>query len=401
MITKMKKSQLKEAVKAVVRECLNERLKKEGCGSGKKRFTGKAGRMFKHVEDSEKEQGKSTKVAKKIAGATVNKKLKEQVGADVVAGENMGADSKQTPMDDIVKFVIRKVPAIASNPQKVARVADLLFQKQYGGQPADPDTLLTIVQKHMKAVPNAPGGEDQSECGSMQDEAGLTSETGEEAAMMPVGNMPGGEEGGEGYDEKEEIMLIKVMALIAKKLEAMHAGMPGDEADPAAACPAASEEEPSEEPSAPPFGGGEEEPEEKPEPEEPSEPKDDKKKEKKKEPPLKEGSAKTQTQGYRVAPNPSTLTQKTDDEKEKPTDPRLTETDVHMKMGPQYKTVAPRQARVTSDDQARTIQFDPKMTEAAKKKMKENHKVQVRSAKTVNDMDNDPNNVRDPEIPQA
>ena len=173
---KMKKSQLKEAVKTVVRQCLNERLAKEGCGGGKKRFTGKAGRMFGHVEKSEKEQGKSTKVAKKIAGATVNKKLKEQL-VGPIADEGMGADSKQTPMDDIVKFVMRKVPAIANNPQKVARVAGLLFQHQYGGQPPDPDTLLTTVQKHMRAVPNAPGGDEQTECGSMQDEAGLTSET--------------------------------------------------------------------------------------------------------------------------------------------------------------------------------------------------------------------------------
>ena len=52
----MKKSQLKEAVKAVVRQCLNERVT-EGCRSGsKKRFKGKAGRMFKHVEDSEEDQ---------------------------------------------------------------------------------------------------------------------------------------------------------------------------------------------------------------------------------------------------------------------------------------------------------------------------------------------------------
>ena len=406
---KMKKSQLKEAVKAVVRQCLNERLAKEGCGSGSnKRFKGKEARMFKHVEDSEKEQGKSTKVAKKIAGKTVNKRrADEQVGADVVAGENMGADSKQTPIEDIIKFVIRRAPAIAHDAHKIAAVAAELFAHQTGWGKPDPEHLLPIVQKHMG------GGEEQAECGgmeqecgTMQDEAGLTSET--------------GAEGGEGYDEKEEILLIKVMALIAKKLEAMHAGMPGDEADPATACPAAAEEpsepsfggeeepsappfgggeeEPADEPSAPPFGGGEEEPskseepEEKPEPEEPSEPKEKPEKKDKKEKPVKEAAFK------QVAPRAATDA-KEDKARRIQTEPRVNETATGMKMGPQYKTVAPRQARVQSDDQARKIQFDPKMTETTK--VKENHKVQVRSFKDVNDMDNDPNNVRDPEVPQA
>ena len=70
---------------------------------------------------------------------------KEQVGADVVAGENMGNDSAQTPMDDIVKFVLRKVPELSSKPEKVARVASLLFQHQFGGQqPPDEETLMSI-----------------------------------------------------------------------------------------------------------------------------------------------------------------------------------------------------------------------------------------------------------------
>jgi hypothetical protein len=400
---KMKKSQLKEAVKAVVRECLNER-----CGGGK------ASRMFKHVEDSEKEQGKSTKVAKKIAGATVNKRLKEGqvgVGANVVANEvpeeGMGADSKQTPIDDIVKFVIRKVPEISSDPAKVARIAGLLFQKQTGWGPPDHETLLGVVQKHIQSGGSAP----QDECGGME-EAGLTSET-----------------GGEGYDEKEEIMLIKVMALIAQKLEAMHAGQSGAEEVPTAIGGTGEEEpsappfgggeeepeEPSEEPSAPPFGGGEKE--EPSEPEHEEEPKDEKPEKpekaekpekKKKEPPIKEVSAKTQTQGYRVAPNPSTLTQKTDDEKLKPRDPRLTETSLtkagkkavsYKTQGASYKVAPNPSCRVKNDDKDRREPGDPELTETAK--VKENHKVQARSFKTVKDQDNDPNTMRDPEVPQA
>ena len=210
---KMKKSQLKEAVKAVVRQCLNERLTKEGCGSDKK-FKGKAGRMFKHVEDSEKEQGKSTKVAKKIAGATVNKKLKEgsvPVGANVMADEvstdeGMGADSKMTAVEDIIKFVLKRAPAIAHDAHKVAAVASELFAHQTGYGKPDPEHLLPLVQKHMTSGSSGPA----DECGGME-EAGMTSEA------------------GGGYDEQEEIMLIKVMALIAKKLEAMHAGQAADQ----------------------------------------------------------------------------------------------------------------------------------------------------------------------------
>jgi hypothetical protein len=95
-------------------------------------------------------------------------------------------------------------------------------------------------------------------------EAGLTSENGEE----------------HGYDEKEEVLLIKVMKLIADKLDAMHQeheltpvqGMD----EPIGGEPVGEPEEPSEEPS--PFGsddrevpiepenpeGGEEEPSENP-----------------------------------------------------------------------------------------------------------------------------------------
>lgn len=318
---RMKKSQLKEAVKAVVRQCLNERS-----------IGGKA------------------------------KRLKE----------GMGNDASQSPMDDIVKHVIKKVPAIASNPDKVARVSTLLFQRQFGGQqPPDQETLLGLVQKHMNAG-HAPEG--QAECGGME-EAGLTSENG-------------------GYDENEEIMLIKVMALIAKKLEAMHAGEGaspvGEPEEEPSAPPFGGEEEPSEEPSEEPEGGNpfgkEDEPSE--EPEEPSEPEDDEKEEE----PVKEAAYK------QVAPRAATDA-KEDKARRIQTEPKVNETTV-TKAGPQYKTQSPRQARVQSDDQARTIQFDPKMTEV-KKKVKENHKVQARSYKTVADQDNDPENVRDPEVPQS
>lgn len=58
-----------------------------------------------------------------------------------------------------------------------------------------------------------------------------------------------------------------------------------------------------------------------------------------------------------------------------------------------YKVVSPNEVDTSKEDKARTIQTEPKVTE--------NHKVQARSAKTVQDLDNDPKNVRDPEVPQA
>jgi len=88
-----------------------------------------------------------------------------------------------------------------------------------------------------------------------------------------------------------------------------------------------------------------------------------------------------------------------------------------------YKQVSPRQARVQKDDHARKVQTEPTMTEASYKvvsknetdtskedkarriqrepKVTENHKVQHRSYTTVNDVPQDPKNVRDPEVPMT
>lgn len=117
-----------------------------------------------------------------------------------------------------------------------------------------------------------------------------------------------------------------------------------------------------------------------------------------------------------------------------------------------YKVVSPTQARVARCDHARTVQTDPEVTEQvganvvaekappgfgpgkehsdiyskvkaqypgepakqyatmwsiynkmeeARKVRESNHKVQHRSYKTINDVPQDPKNVRDPEVPQA
>lgn len=373
---KLKKSQLKDAVKAIVRQCLNER-----CGGRKaKRIKEQSDDDLNSNPRDDFENDPDALAKSKGNDLPQDSDESPKFGDPAYdTDENMGADSEQTPMDDIVKHVIKKVPAIANNPQKIARVSTLLFQHQFGGQqPPDSETLLGIVQKHM-----ASGGasEQPSEFGGME-EAGMTSENG-------------------GYDENEEIMLIKVMALIAKKLEAMHAG---EGASPVGEPTEEPAEEPTEEPSEEPEGGNpfgkEDEPSE--EPEEPEDDDDDD------EPPIKEGSAKTQTSAYKVAPNPSTLTQKTDNEKIKPSHPSLTETSLtkagkkavsYKTQGAAYKVAPNPSCRVKSDDKDRREPGDPELTET-QKKMKENHKVQVRSYTTVNDAPQKPENVRDPEVPQ-
>ena len=62
--------------------------------------------------------------------------------------------------------------------------------------------------------------------------------------------------------------------------------------------------------------------------------------------------------------------------------------------GPQYKVVSPNATDTAKEDKAREIQRDPKVSEAA-------HKVQHRSYKTINDVDQDPKNPADPEVPMS
>lgn len=378
MSVKIKKSVFKAAVKEVVRECLNER-----CGGGGHLSGGKKGeRMFKHIKQGYRGE-KDPETASRIAAATVNKNLGE-------AGltSEMGPESRDSALDDVVRFVIKKAPVI-KDPEKLGRVVSLLFKHQMGYD-ADPDALQQSIAKHWRvsdtASPTTPT-EEGEEFPPSEDDVAVDATAGHD------------------YDEKEEIMLIKVMKKCAEKLEAMHAGMPGAEEEPEVEVepeeePEGGEEAPpfgggEEEPSepeggeeAPPFGGGEEEPSEEPEEPETEKPEGDDDDDDR----VDEESFKTVApRAYEVAADNKARTIQTD--------PKVNET-TNMKMGPQYKTASPRQARVQSDDQARRIQFDPKMTEA-KKKVKENHKVQKRSYKTVQDVDNDPANVRDPDVPQA
>jgi hypothetical protein len=93
----------------------------------------------------------------------------------------------------------------------------------------------------------------------------------------------------------------------------------------------------------------------------------------------------TSEASYKVVSPTSAQVQKDDQARRVQTEPDVNEAS--------YKVVAPTQAQVQKDDQARRVQTEPKVSE--------NHKVQHRSACTVNDLPNDPKNVRDPEVPNC
>lgn len=251
---KLKKSQLKEAIKSIARECLNERH----------------------------------------------------------------SGGQQAKIKQIVEFVVRKVPTIKRNPKKLVEVAGQLYKKQFGvaaksdllmeaaykvvapkmatdakedkarriqREPKVNETTTLPPNKgqYKTVAPHAYTTADQNKALTIQsdpkvNEMGLTSE--EPCMDEPCGEEPCEPCGSEGqYDEREELKLIKVMKLAAEKLEAMHQGMPG--ADEPVELPSddVGGEEPcgdepcGEEPSGqePPFGGAEEPSEEEPSEEEPSE----------------------------------------------------------------------------------------------------------------------------------
>ena len=224
---KLKKSQLKEAIKAIARDCLNER------------------------HDSGQQ-----------------KKIKQ-----------------------IVEFVIRKVPSIKRNPKKISEVAGQLFKKQFGvaAKPNllmeaaykivaprsatdakedkarriqyepkvnETQTLPPNKGQYKTVAPHAYTTADQNKALTFQsdpkvNEMGLTSGLKPDETECE----PCGEEGQ--YDEHEEIKLIKVVRLAADKLEAMHKGMSGDE-KPESFPPEADDDQPTTEPEEPsgesPFG---------------------------------------------------------------------------------------------------------------------------------------------------
>ena len=271
-------------------------------------------------------------------------------------------NGQRAKVEQIVEFVVRKVPAIKRNPKKLSEVAGQLFKKQFGvaAKPTllkeaaykvvapkmatdakedkarriqrepkvnETQTLPPNKGQYKTVAPHAYATTDQNKALTVQsdpkvNEMGLTSGL-EPAAEM--GCEPCGEEG---HDEHSEVMLLKVIKLAADKLEAMHQGMPGDD-------------EPV---SLPPEVDGEAEPEPFGEPEEPS------------------------------AEEPSE-----EEPSEEPSDEPEAEE-------PPFKKKEKKEE-------------DP--TEFTKKLAKENHKIQKRSYATSNDTPANPKNVRDPGVPMT
>ena len=119
---KLKKTQLKEAIKAIARDCLNERALNEVSPPGEK-----AERMIQHIKASLRDthpdwdEDKVTSVAIATAWKARGKGSIDQ--QDEMTHENI---------EKVVEFVIRKAPATKRNAQKLAEIAGQLFKKQFG-----------------------------------------------------------------------------------------------------------------------------------------------------------------------------------------------------------------------------------------------------------------------------
>jgi hypothetical protein len=287
---KMNKTQLKEAVKSVVRECLNERVVRE-------------------------------------------------VAETSSVGQN-------PTIDKIVGFVLQRYPSVKANPDKITKAVAMLFRKLYNT--------------------SAKGEEIQK---SVETQLGAQ----EKVADTAVSDTP----------EKPKV---------SKK-------------------PASSKDDDGDDDGEDEKSGFDPEPTDEKE----SKPEEDKS--------VNEAASKTLPPNkaqYKVA----TARQYTTTDQNKAltiqSDPEVNE-EASPTLPPnkgQYKVATPRQYATTDQNKALTIQSDPHVNEAGltsekkpdmrlsslvKKKhkgiAKENHKVQVRSFQTANDLAQDPNVVRDPEVP--
>lgn len=336
----MKESELKSIIKEVVRECINE-----GCGGGHLAGGAKGKRMFKHIKKGY-EGEKSAEDAERIAAATVNKNLDE-------AG-------KQIPPGKLTQL----------NP-KIAKPASQPMKLPKGNMP----------------FPNPPQPPKQS---PLTKEAGLTSED-------DMDDMD------HGYDESEEIRLIKGLHLITSKLIDMHLGEEEPEMDNSLDMDTSTEDDND-------NSSGEEDAEQEPEEDNnedsPQELNESKKKKIKKKANKKSQKRKMLAKKFKkgleevkkiteffineasykvVSPN-ETDTAKEDKARKMQTEPKVNEAS--------YKVVSPNETDTSKEDKARKIQTEPKVTEAA-------FKTQARSAMTAKDLPNNPKNVANPKVPMA
>ena len=349
----MTKTQLKEAVKAVVRECLNERVIKEVAPPGDK-----AERMVQHVKASLKKSHPDWD-AEKIASVAIatawkahNKGSVEQDEGCCEEGGVQGADSKVSVMDAIVRVILRKVPAYKGNPDKITKLAALLFHKQYG-RPADMEAVEAAVERNL-------GYEDQ-----IADEP--VAKTDEDPTKEPE-PAEEGDEADAMDDQDQELQADRDFRQQQDDEKAKKKSQKPAKKEP-------EEESASEE---------------------------------------EEESVEENAQYKHVSDN-QIDTAEEDKARTIQTDPEVNESAETLPPNKgQYKTVAPHQYTTTDQNKALTIQTDPQVNEAgltsekgikfsnlAPKKVKENHRVQTRSYVTVNDNPNDPNVMRDPENPQS
>ena len=145
----MNKTQLKEAVKAVVRECLNERVIKEVAPPGDK-----AERMVQHVKASLRkshpdwDDEKVASVAIGAAWKAHNKGSVEQDECGMEGGAGEASTSQGSVIDKIVRFVLQKYPSIKANPDKISKAVALLFHRLYN-KVASGEEIQQSVERNM------------------------------------------------------------------------------------------------------------------------------------------------------------------------------------------------------------------------------------------------------------
>ena len=184
----MKQSELKQFIKGVVREALNER-----CGGGHLAGGKKGKRMFKHIKQGYKGE-KSPEDAKRIAAATVNKELNE----DGERSDYEIASTETDPSDYI------KCPK-CGNPKYICTC---------GTSKQGVDETSSSIPKGSLAKLNPKIAQKGSKPTMKLGQKPPMLKKVKEAGMTP----------GHDYDEGEEIKLIKVMQKIAEKLADMHKG---------------------------------------------------------------------------------------------------------------------------------------------------------------------------------
>ena len=362
---KLKKSQLKEAIKSIARDCLNERhesgqrakieqivefvvRKAPATKRNAQKLAEVAGQLFKKQFGVVAKPNLLMEAAYKVVAPKMATDAKEdkarriqhepKVNETQTLPPNKGQYKTVTPhayttTDQNKALTIQSDPEVNeySDSDDEAHYKKVNTGEYIGGHVPGSDGKNKFVSQNQidSWRRNKQDARLQPKPKSGMDEMGLTSEldstkTECEPCVEPCG--------GEGqYDEREEIKLIKVMKLAAEKLEAMHQGMPGDE-------------EPVELPSDAEFAAAEEDPSN--------------------ESPFEEPEVSVDVE------EPETSEEEPSDE---PSDDE-----------PPFKKKEKKEE-------------DP--TEFTKKLAKENHKVQKRSYRTSNDTPSDPKNLRDPNVP--